>query len=228
MDSVLKDPSSIYHVIRTMLQRRRKHLAFGHGDFRWVHSSTPALACFIRSYGIDRMLIVHNLSKTKTSGVINLPESEYGGGESNKGHVIYDILTELSYEMTSQGALAVHLEPYQYLWLNMGEMSQMGDTSSKPVATRRASITPPPTELLKALEKLQQSQLPPHMSAILEEDSGDDGPGSPVNRKKLSRPPSFYIKSPDMLSPESERKKELVDGDKKLSLDNSGDLKKSS
>ena len=78
VENVVKDPSSIYHIvcivtwslwfsnthtqIRTMLQRRRKHLAFGHGDFKWVKSSTPALACYLRQYGIDRMLIVHNLS----------------------------------------------------------------------------------------------------------------------------------------------------------------------
>lgn len=80
VDRVTKDPSSIYHVvcflfasrlfvfvnlivqIRTMIQRRRTHLAFGHGGFTWAPSSTPAVAAFLRTYGIDRLLCVHNLS----------------------------------------------------------------------------------------------------------------------------------------------------------------------
>ncbi|KAN0029375.1 hypothetical protein ACTFIV_011266 [Dictyostelium citrinum] len=57
-----KDPSSLYQVIRQMIQRRRKHLSFGHGSFQWVNSDNPHIASYMRICGIDRMFIVQNLS----------------------------------------------------------------------------------------------------------------------------------------------------------------------
>lgn len=174
VDMVTKDPSSIYHVIRTMIQRRRKHLAFGHGDFRWVRSSTPAIASFLRSYGIDRMLCVHNLSSQEQDVVVFLPSSEFrahnpvelkGSVGEQPHHSIFDILTDLPSTVTQNGTVNLKLEPYQYLWLNLGEMSQLGDTTQKPMPSRRASITPPPMELVRSLSK---GKIPAALDSISE------------------------------------------------------------
>jgi hypothetical protein len=175
VDMVTRDPSSIYHVIRTMIQRRRKHIAFGHGEFRWVRSSTPAVASFLRCYGIDRLLCVHNLSSQPQQAVIFLPSTEFrtnpildlrGSVGEKPHHSIFDILTDLPSTVTQLGSVPLSLEPYQYLWLNLGEMSQLGDTTQKPPPGRRASITPPPMELLRSLSNRQI----PKLDAISEDE----------------------------------------------------------
>jgi len=166
VDLVTRDPSSIYHVIRTMIQRRRRHLAFGHGEFRWVNSSTPALASFLRTYGIDRMLCVHNLSSSPQDATVFLPSSEFRAPTDLRASVgeqphqsIFDILTDLPSTVYQNGTVHLHLEPYQYFWLNLGEMSQLGDTTQKPIPTRRGSMTPPPMELVKSLSKTKIPKL---------------------------------------------------------------------
>lgn len=97
-----------------MIQRRRKHLAFGHGNFKWVNSSTPAIASFLRTYGIDRMLCVHNLSSTDQDVIVYLPASEFhtphrpavelkGSVGDLPHHSIYDILTDLPSTVSQNG-----------------------------------------------------------------------------------------------------------------------------
>jgi len=156
VESAVKDPGSLFHVIRTMLQRRRRHLAFGHGDFKWVNASSPTLTCFLRSYGIDRMLIVHNLSHAPVvNGAVYLPTSEFQGTSGGDGIKVFDILTELPVCLDNRGSLHLNLEPYQFLWLNLGEMRQLGDKTVKPVPARRMSIVPPPNEVVDLIENLK-------------------------------------------------------------------------
>lgn len=175
VDLVTRDPSSIYHVIRTMINRRRTHLAFGHGSFHWARSSTPAVASFLRTYGIDRLLCVHNLSSQTQEVTVFLPASEYRSAtydiKTSKGievanQQIFDILTDLPATVCQNGTVKLVLEPYQYLWLNLGEMRQLGDTTQKPVSSRRGSITPQPAELLRTLS----GSITQHMDAINEDE----------------------------------------------------------
>jgi len=150
VEAVLKDPSSLFHCIRVMINRRRKHMAFGHGSFQWVKASTLKLACFIRAHGIDRILAVHNLSKEFVRASVYLPTNEYSmnGADNNNSNSetapkLTDILTESVYTVSGRGALDLALEPYQFLWLNLGELNSMGDSNNnKPVPQRRQSIAP--------------------------------------------------------------------------------------
>lgn len=175
VEAALKDPSSIYHIIRTMIQRRRRHLAFGHGGFQWVRSSTPALTCFLRSYGIDKMLVVHNLSHSPVNGTVYLPASEFQGHHSGNNHqvscesTVTDALTELPFHVQSNGSLELSLDPYQYLWLNLGEMRTLGDHTARPVPTRRPSVTPPPPLFTKAFSDNNMK-----MDTISEDEEDED------------------------------------------------------
>jgi len=176
VDAATRDPSSIYHVVRTMLQRRRKHIAYGHGTFQYVKTSTPAVFSFLRSYGIDRMLNVHNLSGIVQKAIVYLPETEHRAtikdlGEKNIGHshTVSDVITEFQFTVLQNGTLEIELEPYQYLWLNLGEMAQSQATShAQPPASqsgRRHSTTPQPTaQILNAAASASSS-----LGAISEE-----------------------------------------------------------
>eukprot|EP01113_Clastostelium_recurvatum_P029117 TRINITY_DN3514_c0_g1_i3.p1 TRINITY_DN3514_c0_g1~~TRINITY_DN3514_c0_g1_i3.p1 ORF type:complete len:680 (+),score=219.69 TRINITY_DN3514_c0_g1_i3:59-2041(+) len=156
VEANLKDPSSLFHCIRMMINRRRKHISFGHGSFQWVHASTTKLACFIRAFGIDRMLAVHNLSKDRLSASVYLPSNEYRLNES-AGYVfgkegndmaapkVIDVLTNAVFNVSGKGSIELTLEPYQFLWLNLGELGGMGESGQKPQPKRRASVVAPPS-----------------------------------------------------------------------------------
>jgi len=161
VNSATADPSSIYHVVRIMMIRRRRHLAFGHGTFVWVPSTSVAIVSFLRCYGIDRMLCVHNLSKEVTRAKLTLPSSEYAKDASDDSqHEIQDIFTDAPFYVKN-GEVELELEPYQYVWLNLGEIGlSMGESTQKPVPKRRGSIVPAPAEMLQKFEKsLSQSKL---------------------------------------------------------------------
>jgi len=192
VEAVLKDPSSLFHCIRVMINRRRKHLSFGHGSFQWVRASTIKLACFIRAHGIDRMLIVHNLSQECVSASVYLPSSEYrtyipydetsnsfyrSGKECDvETPKVTEVLTDMEYIVSGRGSLELTLDPYQFLWLNLGELGGMGDTAPKPVPSRRQSVVPPPKGMgsgLSGLRTPEITRIVKLMSSISEEEESD-------------------------------------------------------
>jgi len=197
-----KDPSSLYHIIRQMIQRRRKHLSFGHGSFKWVNSDNPHIASYMRVCGIDRMLIVHNLSEHHQSvrlhthtvltfeggsglavggasgskmdrertpqptrkvhvqysqphlhhkssslhsagATVGLPPTSFLKVETisddAQSHYLVDILTDYQVMVDADGYVSLDLEPYQFFWFSMGEITTLGE-GPKSRDLRRKSI----------------------------------------------------------------------------------------
>ena len=92
------DPNSLLNTIRHMIATRKKHKAFGWGDFKWADVGTQALAAYTRSFENERLLILNNLSD-KTQKIM----------------LSQDYTDLLSGRAFPAGALT--LDAYQYLWL---------------------------------------------------------------------------------------------------------------
>ncbi|MGW4111182.1 alpha-glucosidase C-terminal domain-containing protein, partial [Actinosynnema sp. NPDC004786] len=58
-----RDTSSLLHWTRRMLAVRRRHPAFGLGEYRDLPSSNPSVLAFERRHGDDTILCVYNLSR---------------------------------------------------------------------------------------------------------------------------------------------------------------------
>ncbi|EGG20806.1 proteasome activator complex subunit 4 [Cavenderia fasciculata] len=185
-----KDPSSLFHIIRQMIQRRRKHMSFGHGSFTWVPTNNRHVTAYLRVFGIDRMLIIHNLTNEPQSCTLKIhkdmqtqwrtptPTRRKDGAQQQptqpqqpaqqpaqphivgpttlsahdvfgtsasfstqkdlarkllstidddpQSHYLVDILTDHQCMIDTNGVVKIDLDPYQFYWFSMGELSTLG------------------------------------------------------------------------------------------------------
>ncbi|MBV8375989.1 MAG: alpha-glucosidase [Verrucomicrobia bacterium] len=86
----LADPNSVYNYFKTMLELRKKTLAFVYGDYRDLDPDNPFLFIYTRTLAEDKFLIVLNFSTNTLT--YSLPDglrtgqlvlSSFGGQEEN-------------------------------------------------------------------------------------------------------------------------------------------------
>jgi maltose alpha-D-glucosyltransferase / alpha-amylase len=98
-----RDPHSLWNVIRSMIAERKKHQAFGRGDFEWLDLRNDHIAAFRRTYREQTLLVIHNLSDAiqTISLQTKKPVNE-----------LTDLLTGISFNSKT-----LKIAPYQFLWL---------------------------------------------------------------------------------------------------------------
>jgi len=107
VDAQREDTFSMWNSIRKMVAVRKKHSAFGWGEFEWIDCDNDGVAAYRRSYKKETILVFQNLS-AKSQRI------SYEPRRSQK--IRTDLLTQKEYE--SQGGMVIlELAPYQYLWL---------------------------------------------------------------------------------------------------------------
>jgi maltose alpha-D-glucosyltransferase/alpha-amylase len=101
-----RDPSSLWHAIRHMLQTRKAHRAFGWGRLDWLDCGNDHIAAYWRRHQEEQILAVHNLSDT----------NEMLSMEADRLSTWTDLLANRPYS-SADGFLRLELAPYEYLWL---------------------------------------------------------------------------------------------------------------
>lgn len=83
-----RNPSSLLHWMSSIINLRKKHLAFGRGTFDIVNTSNKKTLSYLREYEGKRILVVANLSKHPQSCNLDLskhagvtPRDLFGGGD---------------------------------------------------------------------------------------------------------------------------------------------------
>jgi len=105
----LQNPNSLLNTIRRLNLARKKHLAFGLGDFAWLECGSNAVAACLRTYGKERIIGLHNLSASNQPVHISLAEVGIA--------LLEDILQDDEKIKLQKGELRITLTPYQVLWL---------------------------------------------------------------------------------------------------------------
>ncbi len=95
--------ASVLHWTRAMLAVRRRHEAFALGDFLDLGGSNPGVFSFVRSYGTDIVLCVHNLSRFPQPIELNLQRWQGYQPVELTGRVPFPHLTALPYLLTLPG-----------------------------------------------------------------------------------------------------------------------------
>lgn len=113
------DPSSLYNVIKHMISQRRKHQSIGFGNLEWIDTTDKAVAAWIRSYGLDRVLIISNLSDEKKSVELEVPRTRSTLGIRSAMVEAFSKATYHFKDGIEGHTLQVELEPYQFLWLSL-------------------------------------------------------------------------------------------------------------
>ena len=80
VESQLAQPSSLLHWVHGMLSVRRRHRAFGTGDFVPVHCDNDAVLAFLRVTDEETVLCVANLAATARRAQLTIPG--YEGAQS--------------------------------------------------------------------------------------------------------------------------------------------------
>jgi maltose alpha-D-glucosyltransferase/alpha-amylase len=101
------DPDSLLNMIRHMITVRRKHQAFGWGDFAWIDIANTSIAAFQRSHQTETILAIHNLSSTTQNISYPIQKSVT---------LMTDLLTRQEF-LPADETIEIELAPYQYLWL---------------------------------------------------------------------------------------------------------------
>ena len=102
------DPSSLWHLIRRMIELRHVHGVLPTQAFEWVKSQEPGIAAFLRSDASDVLLAVHNLN-AKNVTVTLTPRA-------GKAEGWVDLFSGERFE-AGDHTLKLTLQAYQYLWL---------------------------------------------------------------------------------------------------------------
>ena len=111
VEAEMKNPSSMLHWMRRMLQVRKQHPLFGVGSFEVVHADNPSMLAFIRELDDDVVLCVNNLSSRAQP--VELPLQRFDGYTPIEllGRVPFPCIGELPYLLT--------LPPHGFLWFQL-------------------------------------------------------------------------------------------------------------
>jgi maltose alpha-D-glucosyltransferase/alpha-amylase len=101
-----KNPGSLFHAIKRMIEVRLAHPAFGEAGLQWLDSGNPAVAVYRRAAANEQLLILNNLSASPQR--VNLSEESLPSE-------LTDLLTGRVLQLTKTDAYT--LEPYAYYWL---------------------------------------------------------------------------------------------------------------
>jgi maltose alpha-D-glucosyltransferase/alpha-amylase len=106
-----RDPSSMIHWMRRMLQVRKQHPLFGTGTFDVIPADNPAVLAYVRQSDDDLVLCVNNLSRFAQPA--ELPLQRFDGKTPIEllGRVPFPRIGELPYFVT--------LGPYAFYWFQL-------------------------------------------------------------------------------------------------------------
>jgi maltose alpha-D-glucosyltransferase/alpha-amylase len=132
VESQLSTSSSLLNWVRSMLQTRRDHPAFGMGAYLAVEADNPAVLAFLRVLETDRengvhgevILCVNNLSRTAQGTRLRLPE--WAGCE------ITDIFGGSGFDpIPEDGELSLTMGSRDFYWLTVsgGSVTSTGGGS---------------------------------------------------------------------------------------------------
>jgi maltose alpha-D-glucosyltransferase/alpha-amylase len=98
-----KNPGSLLHWTRKMIEIRKRHPVFGHGTYVELPASNPSVLAFVREFGDDRVLCVNNLSRFPQPVELDLRRFEGCTPIVCLGGVQFPAVGELPYLLTLPG-----------------------------------------------------------------------------------------------------------------------------
>ncbi|MDF5756370.1 maltose alpha-D-glucosyltransferase [Spongiactinospora sp. TRM90649] len=98
-----KNPGSLLHWTKRMIEIRKRHPVFGLGAFTELNSSNPSVLAFVRELGDDRVLCVNNLSRFPQPVELDLRRFERSVPVECMGGVPFPPIGELPYLLTLPG-----------------------------------------------------------------------------------------------------------------------------
>ncbi len=106
-----RDPGSLLHTVRHMIQARKSSRAFGRGSLRFLEPTDRAILAFLREWEGERILAVHNLAGQEKQ--VELALGEFAGVRP------VEMLSGEPWPRIRDGGYPVTLGPHGYVWLRL-------------------------------------------------------------------------------------------------------------
>ncbi|GHH39865.1 maltose alpha-D-glucosyltransferase [Lentzea cavernae] len=103
VEAQTRSQSSLLNWTRHMIEVRKQHRAFGHGDFTELGASNPTVLAYRRTLGADVVLCVNNLSRFPQPVELDLAEHAGTVPVELTGGVRFPAVGELPYQLTLPG-----------------------------------------------------------------------------------------------------------------------------
>lgn len=109
------NPSSLLWYMKRMIDLRKKHKAFGRGDFRFLHVDNPKILAFTRSYKDETILVVVNLSRYAQPAEIDLKEFE--------GYQPVELQSRNKFPVIKRERYFLSMGSYSFHWFSLQNIS---------------------------------------------------------------------------------------------------------
>jgi maltose alpha-D-glucosyltransferase / alpha-amylase len=103
VEAQLNSTTSLLHWNRHMIEVRKRHRAFGLGDYRELGGSNPSVLAYTRTYQGDTVLCVNNMSRFPQPVELDLSVHEGCAPHELTGGVPFPRIGELPYLLTLPG-----------------------------------------------------------------------------------------------------------------------------
>ena len=106
--------------MKQMIARRKTQPAFGRGTLTFLHPKNDKVLAYIRRYGGNELLLVHNLAGSAQPVELDL--------SAFQGQVPIELLGGSRFPRISKGLYSLSLAPYGFYWFSL-EQPQHDDPS---------------------------------------------------------------------------------------------------
>ena len=116
VEADMRDPSSMLHWMKRMLEVRKQHPLMGTGSLEFLSAENPSVLAYVREEGDDIVLCVNNLSRFPQPVELAMQRWEGKTPIELMGRVPFPRIGELPYFVT--------LGPYGYYWFQLVDLER--------------------------------------------------------------------------------------------------------
>ncbi|SDL90862.1 maltose alpha-D-glucosyltransferase/ alpha-amylase [Catalinimonas alkaloidigena] len=106
-----RNQNSLFWWMKRSIEMRKRHVAFGRGDIRFLQTSNAKVLAFVRCYEDEAILVVVNLSRFAEAVDLDIPEF--------KGYVPHEIFSKNKFPYITRDQYPLTLAPFGYFWFQL-------------------------------------------------------------------------------------------------------------
>ena len=108
----------VYSGVKKLIKIRKDNPILTRGDFTEIKSDSPEIFAYVRNLNGERILVINNLSDSRTRASINFIDDDFG--KKAKDIYLKDLLTGKAVRAKAQNKkLSVKLDAYGAMWLKL-------------------------------------------------------------------------------------------------------------
>ncbi len=117
VEAQVRVPNSLLNWTKRMLAVRKRYRTFGRGTLEWIKPANRAILAYVRKYGGETLLMVHNLAGSAQP--VELDLRRFIGAE------VIELLNEVRFPQVAEHPYQLSLAPYGFFWFRL-ELSPRG------------------------------------------------------------------------------------------------------